>query len=336
MQKLYVQKPVSGGIILSYKCTSECKHCMYACSPRWEADWISENDLQRILNQLSDRIQPSPLGKSRIGINHGLHFTGGEPFLNFELLVKAAEMAKELGIPSIFVETNSFWCVDDEAAREKFIRLRDSGLDGVLTSVNPFVLDQVPFERTERAIRIGREVFGQNAIVYQEVFRDQFERLNIKDALPFEEYLHIQPNGLTCAELLPMGRAVYTLAHLYRKYPAREFFSESCVEELTRGWHIHIDNYSNYMTGYCGGISLGDGREIDSICQGLDLNERPILTALVTDLKKLLEFGVQQFGYKEHEGYISKCHLCLDVRKHIAQKTDEFKELRPREFYYRF
>ena len=336
MQKLYVQRPVSGGIILSYKCTSECKHCMYACSPRWEADWISENDLQRILNQLSDRIQPSPLGKSRIGINYGLHFTGGEPFLNFELLVKATEIAKDLGIPSTFVETNSFWCIDDEAAREKFTRLRDSELDGVLISVNPFVLDQVPFERTERAIRISREVFGQNAIVYQEVFRDQFERLNIKGALPFEEYLHMQPNGLTCAELLPMGRAVYTLGHLYRKYPAREFFGESCREELTRGWHIHIDNYSNYMTGYCGGISLGDGREIDSICQGLDLNERPILTALVTDLKKLLEFGVQQFGYKEHEGYISKCHLCLDVRKHIAQKTDEFKELRPREFYYRF
>ena len=107
--------------------------------------------------------------------------------------MKATEIAKELGIPSIFVETNSFWCVDDEAAREKFIRLRDSGLDGVLISVNPFVLDQVPFERTERAIRISREVFGQNAIVYQEVFRDQFERLNIKDALPLRSICIYNP-----------------------------------------------------------------------------------------------------------------------------------------------
>jgi hypothetical protein len=147
--------------------------------------------------------------------------------------------------------------------------------------------------------------------------------------------LQIEPNGLTCAELLPMGRAVYQLGHLYRKYPARQFFGESCREELTKGWHIHIDNYCNYMTGYCGGISLGDGRDIRSILQGIDLSGRPILSALVTDLQKLLEFGVQQFGYKEDEGYISKCHLCLDVRKHIAQKTDEFKELRPREFYYR-
>ena len=114
-------------------------------------------------------------------------------------------------------------------------------------------------------------------------------------------------------------------------------FGESCIDELTRGWHIHVDNYCNYMTGYCGGISLGDGRDIHSILQGIDLSERPILNALVTNLENLLELGFQQFGYEDHEeGYISKCHLCLDVRKQTARNTDQFKELRPREFYYHF
>jgi hypothetical protein len=337
MEKLCVQKPVSAGIILSYKCTSECKHCMYGCSPRWKADWISENDLQRILTQLSDTIQPSPFGQNRVGINYGLHFTGGEPFLNFELLVKATKMASELGIPSTFVETNSFWCINDETVREKFVRLRDMGLNGILVSVNPFILDQVPFERTERAIRIGREIFRDNAITYQEVFCRRFARLGIKSNLPFEEYSRIDPNGLMGAELLPMGRAVYKLGHFYGRFPARQFFGESCIDELTRGWHIHVDNYCNYMTGYCGGISLGDGREIRSLLQGIDLGERPILNALVTDLENLLDLGSRKFGYEEQEeGYISKCHLCLDVRKHIARNTDQFKELKPREFYYHF
>jgi hypothetical protein len=103
---------------------------------------------------------------------------------------------------------------------------------------------------------------------------------------------------------------------------------------LTRGWHIHVDNYCNYMTGYCGGISLGDARDITSICQGIDLNERPILSALATDLKRLFELGVVEFSYKQREeGYISKCHLCVDLRRHMAQETDGFQELRPREFY---
>nr|MDO8079362.1 radical SAM protein [Candidatus Freyarchaeota archaeon] len=133
---------------------------MYACSPAWSADWISEGDLERVLTQLSPVILPSPLGPDRVGINYGLHFTGGEPFLNFDLLVKAVGMAHGLGIPSLFVETNSFWCANDWGTRDKFARLRDSGLDGLLISVNPFILEQVPFERTERAVRIGREVFG--------------------------------------------------------------------------------------------------------------------------------------------------------------------------------
>ena len=65
------------------------------------------------------------------------------------------------------------------------------------------------------------------------------------------------------------------------------------------------------------------------------MNEHPILDSLVADLEILYEFSVKEFGYQElSEGYISKCHFCIDMRKHIVQRTDEFKELNPREFYY--
>jgi hypothetical protein len=310
---------------------------MYACSPRWPSDWISEDDLRKVLIQLSNRILPSPFGADRIGVNYGLHFTGGEPFLNCDLLTKAVRIAHDLEIPSTFAETNGFWCVEDDGTREKLARLKDAGLHGILVSVNPFILEQVPFERTRRAIRIGQEIFHGNLMTYQEFFHHQFERLGIRGALSFEEYMRLaETDGLLeNVELLPMGRAAYALSHLYRKYPARQFFGESCREELTRGWHVHVDNYCNYMTGYCGGISLGDARDITSICRGIDLNKHPILNALVADLKKLFELGVEEFNYKQlGEGYISKCHLCVDLRRHIAQETDEFQELRPREFYH--
>jgi MoaA/NifB/PqqE/SkfB family radical SAM enzyme len=334
MSKLYIPKPISGGILLSYKCTSECKHCMYACSPRWKADWLSEKDAEKILNQLADKIQPSPFGPNEIGINYGLHFTGGEPFLNFDLLLKIVEMANEHGIPSTFVETNCFWCTNDETTRGKLEQLKKVGLHGILISVNPFILEQVPFERTERAAKISKEIFGKSVIIYQGFFYHQFKGFNIKNCLSFEEYLQKAGHeSLYHIELLPMGRVAYKLAHLYKKYPAKIFFGESCREELTRNWHIHIDNYCNYVTGYCGGISLGDARDLDSLHE-IDLDKKPILEALVTDLKKLYEFGVEEFEYKElAEGYISKCHFCVDIRKCLAKQTDEFEELRPREFY---
>jgi hypothetical protein len=308
---------------------------MYACSPRWRDDWISEKDAEMILNQLAGKIQPSPFGPDDIGINYGLHFTGGEPFLNFDLLLRITEMAKAHGIPSTFVETNCFWCTDDETTREKLEQLKKAGLHGILISVNPFILEQVPFERAKRAAGIGRKIFGRSAMTYQEFFYHQFEGFNIKDTLALEEYLQkAGRESIYQAELLPMGRAAYKLAYLYKKYPAEKFFDEACREELTRDWHVHIDNYCNYVTGYCGEISLRDARNLDSLRE-IDLDEKPVLEALVTGLEQLYELGVGEFGYTElSEGYVSKCHLCVDLRKCLAKQTDEFEELRPREFYY--
>jgi hypothetical protein len=38
--------------------------------------------------------------------------------------------------------------------------------------------------------------------------------------------------------------------------------------------------------------------------------------------------------YREREGgYFSRCHLCTDLRRHLAEQGD-FKELQPRKFYH--
>ncbi|MCS7133098.1 MAG: radical SAM protein [Aigarchaeota archaeon] len=336
MVKVYPPRPVSCGILLSYKCNSECRHCMYASSPRWRADWISEPDLSRIISQLSDKVVPAPGGRWDVGINYGIHLTGGEPFLNFDLLLRAIEIVKDYGLPSAFVETNAFWCIDDASTGEKFRMLKEAGLDGVLVSVNPFILEYVPFERTKMAIEIGGRIFGGNLMIYQEVFHHQFQRLGLRGTMNFNRYMETAGlSGLRYVELLPMGRACYRLRGLFMKYPAKYFLEENCRGELLRGWHTHIDNYGNYITGYCGGISLGDARNLDELLEkGIDLDERPILGALMNSLGELYEFAVKEFNYIEKsDGYISKCDLCLDIRRHIVENSGEYIELSPIEFY---
>jgi len=309
---------------------------MYACSPRWKPDWLRIEDVENILKTLSSSIMPSPHGPEHIGVNYGLHFTGGEPFLNFDLLLDSVRVADRLNIPSTFVETNCFWCVSDEDTREKLKALKEAGLKGILISVNPFIIEYVPFERVERAVRISKEVFGGNVIIYQEIYYRQLEKTGVRNTISFNQYLKKDGWTLYYSELLPMGRACYELKHLFIKHPARAFFHESCMPELTRNWHVHIDNYFNYMTGYCGGISLGDARKLDALTrEGVSLEDRPVLRALTTGIRSLYEFAVKEFNYKENEeGYISKCHLCIDIRRHIVQQTDEYKELQPRELYF--
>ena len=88
------------------------------------------------------------------------------------------------------------------------------------------------------------------------------------------------------------------------------------------------------MPGYCGGISLGSWFELDRLLEeGIDLDNRPVLKYLVKeDMQGLLNFAKDR-GYQDlSEGYVSKCHLCLDIRKFLVS-TQDYAELQPKEFY---
>ena len=124
------------------------------------------------------------------------------------------------------------------------------------------------------------------------------------------------------------------MQNLYPAYPAQRFFAEPCPTPFLRTWHNHFDNYGNFMPGFCGGLSLGHWRDLDRLeTEGLDIRDYPILRFLIFgDVGGLLNFA-RDYGYRASaSGYISKCHLCLDLRKFLLDKGN-FQELRPREFY---
>jgi hypothetical protein len=309
---------------------------MYVCSPKWNADWISQKDLEMVLSLLAGQIRPSPWGNQSVSLNYGLHFTGGEPFLNFDLLLKAVVIADELGIPSTFVETNCYWCRNDAETGERLQLLKENGLKGILISVNPFYAEYIPFERTKRCISISREVFGENMMVYQLEYYHRFEQFGITQRISLEDYLQLtnKENLTERVELFLMGRATQKLRKFYPRYPAQSFFDEPCRPPFLRNWHNHFDNYGNFMPGYCGGISLGHWQNLNTLTKhGIDLGEYPVLRFLLAeDLRGLFRFA-RDFGFQESpEGYVSKCDLCLDLRKYLVSIRD-FHELSPKEFY---
>jgi len=309
---------------------------MYACSPNWAADWISAKNLNACLSQLKNRIQPSPWGADTTNLNYGLHFTGGEPFMNFDLLVTAVAKADAMQIPSMFVETNCFWCRDNEATREKLELLRKSGLVGILISVNPFYAEYIPFERTARGVLISREIFGDNVVVYQWEYFRQVLRLGIKHRIALDDYMQLtrRENISQQVELFLTGRGAVRLRAFYPRYPAHFFYRERCRPPFLRNWHNHFDNYGNILPGYCGGISLGHWNDLDELfTEGIDIKRYPVLDYLIKeDIEGLSRFA-GNFGFRESpEGYVSKCDLCLDIRQCLVSRG-EFLELCPREFY---
>lgn len=342
--RLKIPAPMSGGLVLSYRCCAQCLHCMYGCSPRWSEDWLPEADLEAMLGQLAPHIQPSPAGPRNIGLSHGLHFTGGEPFLNIPLLTKAVTMAGGLGIPSLFVETNCFWCKDDAQTRDTLMQLKDQGLHGIMISVNPFYLEFIPFERTQRCIEASLAIFGNNTAVYQVEYYRRFQQWGISGKVPIAEYFDLEDESrlFRDVEFFLNGRAVYGLAQKlgpqlsrhFAKHPARAFLHQPCIPEFVRSWHNHFDNYGHYVPGFCGGISYGDCRNLDTLLRdGIDAEAQPVLALLMAeDMAGLLDLAVECGFSEDPAGYFSKCHLCLAIRRHLAEQ-DNFSELAPIEFY---
>jgi hypothetical protein len=273
-----------------------------------------------------------------------VHLTGGEAFLKFPLLLEATEIAVELGI-SVYAETNAGWCVREELVERRFRALRQTGMRAILISCSPFHGESIPLEYTELAIRKAWQIFGQrNTFVY---LSDWFEVMNSfgsQDPVPLEQYIQVfgqEEAGRMFWQgygVISGGRAGYRLAHLTPKGRPKSFQNESCAGELLYAPHSHFDLYGNFIPAFCGGLRVGDWHDLPTLIADFAQGSYPELVRILIDSGPfgLYEMAREQFDYPALKtGYTGKCHLCVDVRRHLVAQ-DLFPALQPREFYENF
>lgn len=330
MSILNIPKLSSLGIIPSYQCSNRCRHCLYASSAEF-TDWMDEKTMHKICTQLANHSE----------YLSGVHIGGGEPLLRVDVTSKLIQTILKYQLPLEYVETNAFWCWSDAKTESVFNTLKESGLRTVLVSVSPFHLEYVPMERTKRAIKIAQKIFGPyGVLVYTQRFYEQFQGIDPKRTVAFEDYveeLGVETAALEISgnfELIPNGRVSTELLDLYERNPIEAILGDTCKNELSSPHHAHIDLYGNYIPGLCAGITLGNAFDLDEIYTGINLDQSPFLKNLVNGgVEALYQWASSEYGYKaQEEGYIAKCHLCLDIRSHLIKVAD-IKELQPKQFY---
>jgi hypothetical protein len=320
------------GLILGYRCQAGCAHCLYNCGPGWH-DWMRVEDVTAALSH----------AKQVWGQGFQVHLTGGEPFLNFPLLLQATRIAVDLDIPA-YVETNAAWCRDPDQANDRFRQLRLAGLAAVLISVSPFHQAAIPLERTLTGITAAQEVFGASqVIVYQADWLPGMARHGIEGTVPLDRY--VQTFGRSQAGqrlwqgygLISGGRAGYRLGGLVDTRPPEAFRGLSCRGELLFAPHSHLDLYGGFIPAFCGGISLGHWRELSQL---VDAYRGGDISPFVAVLTEEGPFGLYQTARKAYgyqvllDGYAGKCHLCVDLRKHLVQIGAFPEHLLPESFYH--
>lgn len=126
---------------MTNKCNSKCQICCYDCSPN-RNDVIDEELMLQAINQTKE-----------LGDIDYICFSGGEPFLYFDLLKKGLKYAKDKGFMTA-VATNGYWGRWPEDERKD--RIKELNVDLIRISTDEYHLQYISEKDINSAIETVR------------------------------------------------------------------------------------------------------------------------------------------------------------------------------------
>ncbi len=317
----------SGGLIVTYRCGSACPHCLYRSGPARAADYIDPDTAAASFRRARE------LGAG------SMHVGGGEPLLDPLGLAEVLAAAAAENMPIEYVETSGSWFTDLAEARDLLAELRGLGMASLLVSISPMHNACIPLRQTLGVLRAAREA-GVGVFPWQEHFLADLECFDPDTVHPFAQYVARFGPGYP-AEIFKRtwihlgGRAFDLFAPILGRHPAWAILDEAspdCGRELADTGHFHLDLYGDYVPGLCSGLAL----RREDLGRELDPERYPILCTLAeAGIRGLYDYAVGLEDYVERpEGYVGKCELCQDIRRHLAERGwFDSTELSPTEFY---
>ena len=178
------------GMMLTYKCTIACPHCIVEAGPRRKEEMKITSAFEW-LDQLRD---------FRDGWVIGISLTGGEPFYNMDHLIRIADYAFKLGF-IVSVVSNAFWA----SSREEALRVLKlcSSINMISVSTDKSHQISIPFRNISNAVWAAKKL-GKlyNIAVATESDKDP-EYLSLLDNI-----LEITDReNISTSYILPVGRA---------------------------------------------------------------------------------------------------------------------------------
>jgi radical SAM protein with 4Fe4S-binding SPASM domain len=130
-------------IIMTDRCNANCKICGLGCSPE-KNNVIDEALMLKIISQAKEQGGIEDIG-----------FSGGEPFLYYDLLKKGLLYAKKSGFRTS-VATNGFWGKWPDTLLNE--RLRALPIDQMTISTDYYHQQYIPEENLKRAIEVTKAI----------------------------------------------------------------------------------------------------------------------------------------------------------------------------------
>lgn len=182
------------GLMLTYKCTIACPHCIVQAGP----DRKEEMSLEAACAWL-DQIRAY-----HNGVVRGISLTGGEPFYNIQKLVQIADHANQLGL-IVSVVSNAYWASTPERALE--ILARCSSIQMLSVSADIHHQELIPLQNVKNAVWAAKKLDKLYNIAVTTENMESQEYLDLMDRL----LEFTDKDFVNTAIALPIGRAQETI-----------------------------------------------------------------------------------------------------------------------------
>lgn len=127
--------PKTAAILITYQCVAQCDECCFACNPHLTNTAISYEKVKTFLDQVA-----------QIKTIKVVVFSGGECFIEFDLLKRCISYATSLGLATRCV-SNGYWGINLKVARRKVAELKEAGLTEINFSTGDSHQQFAPVER---------------------------------------------------------------------------------------------------------------------------------------------------------------------------------------------
>jgi MoaA/NifB/PqqE/SkfB family radical SAM enzyme len=183
-------------IIVTSSCNIKCRHCIYDCQPT-SREKLSNSVIKDLIRQAAT-----------ISSFRSVVFTGGEAFLEYDILVESIALCEELGLESSVV-TNGFWAQNSQITKQKLKQLK--GLRTLNVSTDSFHQEFVPVYRIRYIIESCHDL-GIKCVVRFSYLNDPASELGIiKKQLSGLEGLYT----ISAMPVTPFGRAAMLIDELF-------------------------------------------------------------------------------------------------------------------------
>lgn len=311
------------GLMLTYKCSAECRFCYYNCSP-------DSGGLMEVNTAIS-------AWKSLIdlaGDDAKIHITGGEPFLYFDRLAEIAIKAKQLGLKGLdSIETNASWAADKKLISERIKLLDDAGMDRLKISFDPFHAEFIDRKNVELLAETASEIIGADRVMvrWEKYLQKPVNSPDKTSEVRMKEYIDAT-RDFPCRFT---GRAAGELATMLADKTVEQIAETDCKNSFLGAKGVHIDPYGNVFSGLCSGIIVGNvnDRPLDEIWKNFDPQRDEFFDIVFNKSPAGMLNKAIENGYNLKGTYAGKCHLCTDIRAFFFDKGLLDKIIGPSDCY---